>query len=499
MNTSHLKESLPKAYYIERVHKCYKAIPYYFIPYLIIITYFVLDDFRVFNNIAFTAFRIPSILLCFITLFLRFTFPLESKLKKYWIPLYGACISTIIYSLYGVTYLAFDHELFVSGLYIISAIQLLLFLYSILPISITLILLNIGFLLFILALGIGHYTDFINHHSSFLPLPNFIAISIATSFVLYIKYRNTFLSFQNLFLFKKEQEKTEALYQITLEQNNELSLQKEKISEQNDILSTQYLDIENSLQYAQRIQRTILPLSFYKVTKVSEYFVFNEPKHIVSGDFHWFGKTDTSQIIAIGDCTGHGVPGALMSMLAISLLDRLIQENISDPMHIIEKMHLRLNSLLQQKETSNEDGMAISILSIPLDPTATHFTFAGAKSPLTIIKKEKVSLYKGSRYYIGGQFSPINHCINHTIKIEDDMMAYMYSDGFEDQFGGIDNKKYKPAKFRSLLQDITDNSALIQKQNLSSEFHKWKNTLPDNIMQVDDVLVAGFRFTTSPQ
>ncbi|MBD0403668.1 SpoIIE family protein phosphatase [Flammeovirga sp. EKP202] len=476
----------------ERIRKCYSAIPFFFISYLMIISYYVLDDFRVFEpSSLFTFSRIPSIIFSLVLIVLRFTNSKDGKLKNYWIPMYTVTITSIIYSLYAVAFLAYEQpDYFLSGLYVITGFQFTALIYSIMPTSVAIGIIGVGASTFTTAI----YYQYGAFSSSY-DIPNFIAVSIISIVVLFVKYNNTFRHFKSHILLKEEKTKSDSLFQLTLEQNEKLQSQKEFINQQKDILSNHYNDMQESLQYAQRIQNAMLPLPFYNVEKVKEYFNYSAPKHIVSGDFYWFGKSENAQIIVVGDCTGHGVPGALMSMLGISILNRLVtQENVDDPLYIIEKMHLRLNTLLQQNSTHNNDGMALSVIRVPLYHDQNSITFCGAKSPVLFVKKEGIEFYRGGRYYIGGNISPINKCQNITIDIEPGMMMYLYSDGFRDQFGGILDKKYTGNQFRSFLQKIATEPTAIQKQLLDSEFLKWKNAKDEDNTQVDDVLVAGFRF-----
>ncbi|KXX71720.1 PP2C family protein-serine/threonine phosphatase [Flammeovirga sp. SJP92] len=478
-------------YYQERIRKCYTAIPFFFISYLVVISYYVLDDFRVFEpSTAFTLNRIPSIIFSLILIVLRFTNPREGILKNYWIPMYTVTMVSIIYSLYAVTFLTYEQsDYFLSGLYIISGCQLIFLLYSIMSITIILGIIGLGTVAFVSAIFYEYGT--ITAYN----VPNFIAINIGIIMVLVVKYNNTFKHFKNYVLLKEEKSKSDSLFQLTLEQNQKLQSQKEFINHQKEILSNHNNDMQESLHYAQRIQNAMLPLPFYNIEKVKEYFNYSAPKHIVSGDFHWFGKSENAQVIVVGDCTGHGVPGALMSMLGVSILNRLVtQENVDDPLYIIEKMHIRLNTLLQQNSTHNNDGMALSVIRIPLYHDENVITFCGAKSPVLFVKKEGVEFHRGGRYYIGGNISPINKCQNISIKIEPGMMMYLYSDGFRDQFGGVQDKKYTAHQFRTFLREISNEPTAIQKQLLASEFMKWKDAKTENNVQVDDVLVAGFRF-----
>ncbi|WP_281614348.1 SpoIIE family protein phosphatase [Flammeovirga sp. SubArs3] len=414
----------------------------------------------------------------------------RNSTHRYWQYFYSITITSIIYSLYAITFLAYNHPLFEAGLYIITAMEMVFFTYSVLPSAVITSIILGGLFTFSTLLEVNFHI-----FSTFSLLPNFIAIHIAMIFIFIIKNKNHYQGFVNYCLLENERNRNQKLYDITLNQNKTLVTQNFKIEQQKNLLSSQFHEIEDSLKYAFNIQSALLP-SFQSLTlpRIKDAFLYNRPKHLVSGDFHWHGTTQEYQVIATGDCTGHGVPGALMSMLGISLLDRIVNtEKVDNPKVIIERLHREINHLLKNTEHNN-DGMALSIICVPLDTTKNTLTFAGAKSPLLIIKNEKVEFFRGSRYYIGGDIDLHEKCHNNTVNIEKDMLVYMYSDGFEDQFGGEKNKKYKAAQFRTLLQDISHKSCYEQKIMLEQEFKQWKDTPSKASFQVDDVLVMGLRF-----
>ncbi|NLR91227.1 PP2C family protein-serine/threonine phosphatase [Flammeovirga agarivorans] len=414
----------------------------------------------------------------------------RNSTHRYWQYFYSITITSIIYSLYAITFLAYNHPLFEAGLYIITAMEMVFFTYSVLPSAVITSIILGGLFTFSTLLEVNFHIL-----STFSLLPNFIAIHIAMIFIFIIKNKNHYQGFVNYCLLENERNRNQKLYDITLNQNKTLVTQNFKIEQQKNLLSSQFHEIEDSLKYASNIQSALLP-SFQSLTlsRIKDAFLYNRPKHLVSGDFHWHGTTQEHQVIATGDCTGHGVPGALMSMLGISLLDRIVNtEKVDNPKVIIERLHREINHLLKNTEHNN-DGMALSIICVPLDTTKNTLTFAGAKSPLLIIKNEKVEFFRGSRYYIGGDIDLHEKCHNNTVNIEKDMLVYMYSDGFEDQFGGEKNKKYKAAQFRTLLQGISHKTCNEQKIMLEQEFKQWKDTPSKASFQVDDVLVMGLRF-----
>ncbi|MBB3697482.1 SpoIIE family protein phosphatase [Flammeovirga yaeyamensis] len=481
----------------EQIRKIRFASPYFFGFYLLIISYFVVADYTMFKEIQplnFTAMRVPSILFSFLIIGLRFYPKYKNSTSKNWQYLYTIGITSIIYGLFGITYLAYGHKSFDSGLYIISAVTLSVLLYSVIP-PIVMISIVLG--------GLIPFCYLLEYNYNLLVVSplinNFIVINITILLITIIKYRIEHRAFIQRQMLISERNKNKELYQVSLLQNKELSTKNKQIEKQKDLLSSQYYEIKESINYASNIQKTFLPhFEVNNISRVENLFIFNKPKQQVSGDFYWKGfAMGQYQIIVCGDSTGHGVPGALMSMLGVSLLDKIVnQKNIHNPKQIIERLHDELSNLNYDKDhLYSRDGMAISILRIPLDPNDNTITFAGAKSPILIVDKEDEYFIKGGRYYIGNFFGVENKCENYTIEIKKGMMVYLYSDGYEDQFGGKYNKKYKSIRFRTLLSNIANKDCKTQQLMLEEEFKQWKEASSvETSFQIDDVLVMGLRF-----
>ncbi|GAA5022687.1 hypothetical protein GCM10011506_00440 [Marivirga lumbricoides] len=282
------------------------------------------------------------------------------------------------------------------------------------------------------------------------------------------------------------------------EQNEELLLQKEEILTQRDTLQIQkeYIEKQNgdiigSIRYAKRIQSAMLP-SYSLFTKyLPDSFIFFAPRDIVSGDFHWITEKNGKIIVAAVDCTGHGVPGAFMSLVGHThLTQAVIQNGIINPADILSQMHNGINESLKQTENDNQDGMDVGIVTIDKEAGTIHF--AGAKNTLIIIDSEgNLEEVKGNRTSLGGMNkdeSSLSFKL-YEKKIEMNASYYLFSDGFSDQFGGPNDKKYMLSNFKKYLQSISSETMADQRQLLKQKFESWKS----DAAQTDDVLVIGFR------
>jgi len=274
-------------------------------------------------------------------------------------------------------------------------------------------------------------------------------------------------------------------YKAKQKANKEITAQKKIIEEKNK-------DITDSINYAKRIQDAILPDKEIKYRLFTDGFVLFQPRDIVSGDFYWFAEKNGRRLIAAVDCTGHGVPGAFMSMIGISFLNEIvIEKGITNPGEILSELrHMVIRSLKQTGAGGEaQDGMDIALLSF--DDKNSTVEFAGANNPLWICRKEngKVNEYKPDKRPIGffrGQGLPFT---NQVIEVKTGDSLYIFSDGYADQFGGPKGKKLKYKPLQELLLSIQKEKMLRQEEILTEHFRKWKGTLE----QIDDVLVIGIR------
>ncbi len=263
-----------------------------------------------------------------------------------------------------------------------------------------------------------------------------------------------------------------------------------ELNEQKLILERRNNDIMSSINYAFRIQDAMLS-DFDKIEEhLPEFFIFFQPKDIVSGDFYWFGQQDNKIIISAIDCTGHGVPGAFMSMVGdahlnqIILIDEVYSTNI-----IAQKLHQKVRQSLKQSESQNRDGMELGICVIDNERKGVEFT--GAGRPLLYAQNGELFEIKGDRQSIGGRQEETDRIFTkHFIPVNDiPTTFYMFSDGLPDQFGGEHARKMMIKHVREIILSICDKPLEEQGKIINQIFNEWKGDLK----QTDDVLVIGFK------
>lgn len=298
-----------------------------------------------------------------------------------------------------------------------------------------------------------------------------------------------FKHFELLIRIKLALKLVENLDKIT-KQNKQLQAQNIEIEKQRKLLENQKKDIIDDIRYSKRIQNAILPTKEFIDSILPEYFIFNKPKNIVSGDFYWVDKKNSKTIIAVADCTGHGISGAFMTMSGMAFLKEIINKyefnTAGDILEILRKMVIEL---LQQngKEGEASDGMDIALCIV--DPTNKTLQYAGANNPLYLLRGENLLEYKSDRVPIGMHINKQESFTNHLIHFESNDSIYLFSDGFADQFGGPKNKKFRYKQLRRLITNIQKESMQNQKKVIEKTFVNWKG----NYFQVDDVLVMGIK------
>ncbi len=259
-------------------------------------------------------------------------------------------------------------------------------------------------------------------------------------------------------------------------------------------IALQTTKIIDSIKYAKRIQESVLtPISAIK-PHFRDSFIFYKPKDIVSGDFYWFANKGDRLILAAVDCTGHGVPGAFMVVLANALLNEIVNErHIICPGEILTILDKKVRQALHQNQengSSSQDGMDLALISF--DKTLSQVAFAGAKNPLYRVRNDQIERIRGSKFPVGGMLmrkTKKRVYDAHIIQGEKQDMYYIASDGFADQFGGAENRKYLSGRFRRFLLDISDETGEKQKLALENELQVWKG----KTKQTDDILVVGIR------
>ncbi|MDX2305190.1 MAG: 7TM diverse intracellular signaling domain-containing protein [Microscillaceae bacterium] len=259
-------------------------------------------------------------------------------------------------------------------------------------------------------------------------------------------------------------------------------------------------EVTDSILYAKRIQSSILP----RIDRIREYlpaiFIFYRPKDLVSGDFYWFGVEQGKIILAVADCTGHGVPGALMSMVGNDLLSRIIHyQHITEPDQILNELDIQFRATLRQNHLENREGIDISLVVI--DNDYTRLDFAGARSNLIFIHDQKLFTIEGDKHGIGAAYVNERKLFTkHRYEIERLTTFYLFSDGFADQFGGISGKKFLRKRFQKLLLDNSHVSLSKQESNIEKILEAWMAEYAANprsnnqeMEQTDDITVIGFK------
>ncbi|MTI30283.1 two-component regulator propeller domain-containing protein, partial [Xanthovirga aplysinae] len=292
---------------------------------------------------------------------------------------------------------------------------------------------------------------------------------------------------------KKELEK------VVKHRTHEVLLQKEEIRLQLEVLEDVYAQLQTqnqnhdkSISYARQIQQAVLPEINQIKNVLPDSFIFFRPKDKVSGDFFWFAEKDNKIIIAAADCTGHGVPGALMSMTGSTVLQQVVHEKgILQANKILNELHKGILHTLRQDKNSNKDGMDIALCVI--NKQSCKVEFAGAKNPLLIIQNEEANLIKGDRLSIGGlPHLEERNFKQHEVIIDTPTTFYLFTDGYQDQFGGNKGRKFMASRLRKLLLDIHNEPMEKQQMILKERIEKW---MKHNHPQIDDILILGFRLT----
>lgn len=298
-------------------------------------------------------------------------------------------------------------------------------------------------------------------------------IVVVSAVVTYIKAREKRL--------RETQAKLEHLVEVRTEE-----LQKEK-----EIVEKQNHNIKESINYARRIQEAILPPDNVVQKLLTESFILYKPKDVVSGDFYWMHKQGTKTYVAAVDCTGHGVPGAFMSLIGYNILEKVINENQKlSPSDILGKLSVEIATVLRQDDENAtvKDGMDLALCSI--DESNMELEFAGAYNPLYLVRKKELTELKGNKVPIGkGSAKKGVDFDNQKASLEKGDVIYLFSDGFPDQKGGPKRKKYYYPPFRDYLISISELPLEEQKNKLEQELENWRG----DVEQFDDVLVLGIK------
>ena len=274
-----------------------------------------------------------------------------------------------------------------------------------------------------------------------------------------------------------------AYYKYSMEKSNRLEYLNEKIAK------SKQKEIEDSILYAKKIQDAMMVSENYLKETLPESFILYLPKDIVSGDFYWAHKNKNEIYFTVSDCTGHGVPGSLMSMIGTTLLNEIIVEmKIKETDKILNEMRTQIIKTLHQDENNaQKDGMDMTL--VKLDNKKKEIEFSSANNILVHVSNGNLNSYKGDHQPVGFYSGKNTSFTKQKIKLNKNDMIYIFSDGYQDQFGGEKNKKFMIKKLKNLLLSVSNDKVDLQLKKLKSEFELWKGSED----QIDDVCLMGVR------
>jgi serine phosphatase RsbU (regulator of sigma subunit) len=285
---------------------------------------------------------------------------------------------------------------------------------------------------------------------------------------------------------------------ISQKQRKIIENQKAKVEDQRNILDLKNKEIMDSINYAKRLQDAILPSKINFQTHFEDHFIFYKPKDVVSGDFYWLERIGNELYLAAADCTGHGVPGAMVSVVCSNALTKaVLEEKRTEPSDILGRARDIIVEHFGRGGTGIYDGMDVALIKVVFSNDDIHsaqkIVFSGAHNPFWMIRNGEFTEIKGDSQPVGN-YAEMKPFKQHDLAVEKGDMVYLFSDGYIDQFGGPKEnpggKKYKRGKFRKLVLDLAKLPMIEQKEKLSTEITNWQGDLP----QTDDIVVIGLKF-----
>ena len=305
-----------------------------------------------------------------------------------------------------------------------------------------------------------------------------------------ISVLNKRLRNQNNYLISEYQGREEKLKELVNIRTAEVMAQKAELEKKNALIAEKNKEMTDSLNYAKRLQAAILPRMEVIKKSFDQFFILYMPKDIVSGDFYFFEQMNDKTIIAGADCTGHGVAGAIMSMVGSSLLKQIILEKeICNPAEILNQLNEGVIESLKQSETQSHDGM--DILLCAFDLQKMQLDFAGANRPLLLIREGELTVYPTDKFPIGGlQIEHVESYLKQNLALKKNDLIYIFSDGYADQFGGELGKKLMTKKFKELLLSLQHQPMEMQGASLHNFIVEWMGNAYE---QVDDMMVIGIK------
>lgn len=272
------------------------------------------------------------------------------------------------------------------------------------------------------------------------------------------------------------------------EYNKKLLALNEELSEKKLIIEKAHKNIISSIEYAKTIQDALLTSKELIDSWIADCFIFFRPKEKVSGDFYYINKLDENLIFAVGDCTGHGVPGSFLTVLGITYLqDIVIRRETDNPGEMLNMLRQRIKEIFKSFGSNNRNGLDIALCSI--NTKTNVLQYSGANNPLYIIRNNELIEFKATRSPIG--YYPVERTFeNNVINLENDDLIYLFSDGFQDQFSGNSNAKFTPKRFREMLLDIHKLPLPEQEEMITDILQKWQN----GIAQLDDITIMALKW-----
>jgi len=279
-------------------------------------------------------------------------------------------------------------------------------------------------------------------------------------------------------------------FRVIRQQHTIIELQKNEVQMQKEIVEEKHKEITDSINYAERIQRSLMASSDLLNQNLKNYFIYFKPKDVVSGDFYWASKLNNGNFcLAVADSTGHGVPGAIMSMVNINSLKEAVKEKIVEPSEILNYTRTTIINTLANDGSvdGGKDGMDCALLSF--DFSSNQLNFSMANNPIWLIRDNEILEFAADKMPIGKHDKQNISFTHHQINLKKGDLIYSFTDGYADQFGGVKGKKFKYSNLKKLLLSISSKELDIQKEILNTEFENWKGDLE----QIDDVCIIGVR------
>lgn len=311
-----------------------------------------------------------------------------------------------------------------------------------------------------------------------------VGVVVLAAIYLLLKMRERKMLRERLILERKVKVRT----QEVVDKNQELELVNLEMISKNREIEEKNKDVNSSIRYALTIQQASFPPIVDLKNVFEDSFIYHLPRDIVSGDFYWYKKLQNEFVVAVVDCTGHGVPGAFMSMIGMTLLNEIMsgQPEI-DPGHALNRLDLGIRKAFENSETSSNDGMDIVLCTINTDTKTIKYS--GAYRPLYIVRNEELIEFKATKYAIGSKDILDKDYVTHEIPYQPGDCIYLLSDGYPDQFGGPYNKKFKTKVMKNMFLNIHHHQMEKQKELIHQRYLDWKGDLE----QVDDILICGIK------